>query len=46
MILTELEDDPRGERANPRSPDTLAKLAATPTEDHAGKTQELDQEIL
>jgi len=46
MILAELENEPIWERANPRSPDTLAKLAATPTEDHAGKTQELDQEIL
>src|SRR4028118_1462192 len=37
MILAELEDDPRWERANPRSGDTLAKLAAAPTEYHAGK---------
>jgi hypothetical protein len=28
MILAELEDEPRCDRANPRSPDTLAKLAA------------------
>ena len=46
MILAELEDDPRWERANPRSPDTLAKLAAAPTEYHAGKTQELAPETL
>jgi hypothetical protein len=28
MILAELEDDPRWDRAFARSPDTLAKLAA------------------
>ena len=39
MILAELEDDPRWDRAFARSPDTLAKLAAAPTEYHAGKTQ-------
>ena len=46
MILAELEDDPRWNRANPRSPDTLAKLAAEPAEYHAGKTHELDPETL
>ena len=46
MILAEIEDDPRWERANPRSPDTLAKLAAAPAEYHAGKTHELDPETL
>jgi hypothetical protein len=47
MILAELEDDRRWERANPRSPDTLAKLAAPAmAEYHAGKTQELDPETL
>jgi hypothetical protein len=46
MILAELEDDPKCDRANRRSPDTLAKLAAAPTEYHAGKTQELAPETL
>ncbi|MEG4629136.1 hypothetical protein QUB56_05710 [Microcoleus sp. AR_TQ3_B6] len=47
MILAELEDDPRYDRANPRSPDTLAKLAAPPmAEYHAGKTHERDRETL
>jgi hypothetical protein len=47
MILAELEDDARCDRANPRSPDTLAKLAAPPrAEYHAGKTHELDPETL
>jgi hypothetical protein len=46
MILAELEDDPRWDRANPRSPDTLAKLAAAMAEYHAGKTHELDPETL
>jgi len=47
MILAELEDDPRCDRANPRSPDTLAKLAAPPmAEYHAGKTHEHDRETL
>ena len=44
MILAKLEDEPRCDRANPRSPDNLAKLAAAPTEYHAGKTQELAPE--
>jgi hypothetical protein len=47
MILAELEDDPRCDRAFARSPDTLAKLAAPPmAEYHAGKTHELDPETL
>lgn len=47
MILAELEDDARCDRANPRSPDTLAKLAAPAmAEYHAGKTHELDRETL
>jgi hypothetical protein len=47
MILAELEDDRRCDRANPRSPDTLAKLAAPAmAEYHAGKTHELDRETL
>jgi hypothetical protein len=47
MILAELEDDARCDRANPRSPDTLAKLAAPPrAEYHAGKTHEHDPETL
>ena len=47
MILAELEDDPRWDRAFAGSPDTLAKLAAPPRgEYHAGKTHELDRETL
>ena len=47
MILEELEDDRRWDRAFSRSPDALAKLAATAmAEYHAGKTQELDPETL
>jgi len=46
MILAKLEDEPRCDRANPRSPDTLTKLAAAPTEYHAGKTHEHDPETL
>ena len=47
MILAELEDDARCDRAFARSPDTLAKLAAPRmTEYHAGKTHELDPETL
>jgi hypothetical protein len=43
MILEELEDDPRWDRAFARSPDTLAKLAAPAmAEYHAGKTHEHD----
>ena len=47
MILEELEDDRRWDQAFSRSPDSLAKLAATAmAEYHAGKTQELDPETL
>ncbi|MGM3307258.1 hypothetical protein ACSQ6I_15015 [Anabaena sp. WFMT] len=47
MILEELEDDLRWDEAFSRSPDTLAKLAATAmAEYHADKTQELDPETL
>jgi hypothetical protein len=47
MILEELEDDRRWDDAFSRSPDILAKLAATAlAEYHAGKTQELDPETL
>jgi hypothetical protein len=45
MILAKLEDDARCDRANPRSPDILAKLAAPAmAEYHAGKTHEHDRE--
>jgi len=47
MILAELEDDARCDRAFARSPDILAKLAAPAmAEYHAGKTHELDPETL
>jgi len=47
LILAELEDDPRCDRAFACFPDTLAKLAAPPmAEYHAGKTHELDPETL
>jgi hypothetical protein len=47
MILAKLEDDRRCDRANPRSPDTLTKLAAPAmAEYHAGKTHERDPETL
>ncbi|MBE9227131.1 hypothetical protein IQ264_17010 [Phormidium sp. LEGE 05292] len=47
MILEELEDDRRWDESFSRSPDILAKLAATAlAEYHAGKTQELDPETL
>ncbi len=47
MILEELEDDLRWDEAFSRSPDALAKLAASAmAEYHAGKTQELDPETL
>jgi hypothetical protein len=47
MILEELEEDLRWDEAFSRSPDSLAKLAATAlAEYHAGKTQELDPETL
>lgn len=47
MILAELEDDPRCDRAFARSPDTLAKLAAPVMAEYpAGKTHEHDPETL
>ena len=47
IILEELEDDLRWDKAFSCSPNTLAKLAATAmAEYHAGKTQELDPETL
>jgi hypothetical protein len=47
MILEELEDDMRWDKAFSRSPGALAKLAAPAmAEYHAGKTQELDPETL
>lgn len=47
IILEELEDDRRWDEAFARSPDALAKLAATAmAEYHAGKTQALDPEAL
>jgi hypothetical protein len=47
MILEELEDERRWVRAFSRSPDALAKLAATAMAEYrASKTQELDPEKL
>jgi antitoxin (DNA-binding transcriptional repressor) of toxin-antitoxin stability system len=47
MILEELQDDMKCDRAFASSPDALAKLAATAMADYqAGKTQELDPETL
>ncbi|BAY21232.1 hypothetical protein NIES2100_09820 [Calothrix sp. NIES-2100] len=47
MILAEIEDERRWDEAFSRSPDVLAKLAASAmAEYHAGKTQELDPETL
>jgi hypothetical protein len=47
FILEELEDEARWDRAFSQSQDMLAKLAAEAlAEDQAGKTQELDPEIL
>jgi hypothetical protein len=47
MILEELEDDQRWDKAFANSPDVLAKLAATAMSEHrAGKTQELEPETL
>jgi len=47
MILEELQDDIKCDRAFASSPDTLAKLAATAMAEYrAGKTQELDPETL
>jgi hypothetical protein len=47
IILEELEDDQRWDKAFADSPDILAKLAATAISEHrAGKTQELDPKTL
>ncbi|MEG4022663.1 hypothetical protein [Microcoleus sp. S13C4] len=47
MIREELEDERRWDQAFSRSPDALAKLAASAmAEYHAGKTEELDPETL
>jgi len=47
MILEELEDELRWDASFARSPDILAKLAASAMAEHrAGQTQELDPESL
>ena len=47
MILEQLEDNPRCDRANARSLDAIAKLAASAmAEYYAGKTQEFAPERL
>ncbi len=47
LILEELEDEARWDKAFSQSHDLLAKLAAEAlAEDWAGKTQELDPETL
>ena len=47
MILEELEDGPRCDRANARSLDAIAKLAASAMAEYsAGKTQEFAPERL
>ncbi|MBW4564200.1 MAG: hypothetical protein KME32_24265 [Mojavia pulchra JT2-VF2] len=47
LILEELEDEARWDKAFAQSHDVLAKLAAAAlVEDQAGKTQELDPETL
>lgn len=47
IILEEIEDERRWDEAFSRSPDILAKLAASAmAEYHAGETQELDPETL
>ena len=47
LILEELEDEARWNKAFDRSQDALAKLAAEAmAEDRTGKTQELDPETL
>ncbi|WAL58302.1 hypothetical protein [Thermocoleostomius sinensis] len=47
MILEEIEDDRRWDESFSRSPNILAKLAASAiAEYHAGQTQELDPETL
>ncbi|MBX9254483.1 hypothetical protein H1Q63_11085 [Desmonostoc muscorum CCALA 125] len=47
LILEELEDEARWDKAFAQSHDVLAELAAAAlAEDQAGKTQELDPETL
>lgn len=47
MILEEIEDERRWDEAFSRSPDLLAKLAASAMAEYrAGKSQELDPETL
>ena len=47
MILEQLEDNPRCDRANARSLDALAKFAASAIAEYsAGKTQEFALERL
>ena len=47
MILDEIEDEQRWDEAFSRSPDILAKLAASAMAEYrSGKTQELDPETL
>jgi hypothetical protein len=47
IILDEIEDERRWDEAFSRSPDILAKLAASAMAEYrAGKTQELDPETL
>ena len=47
MILDEIEDERRWDEAFSRSPDILAKLAASAMAEYrSGKTQELDPETL
>jgi hypothetical protein len=47
IILDELEDEQRWDELFSRSPDMLAKLAASAMAEHrAGRTQELDPEAL
>jgi hypothetical protein len=47
VILEEIEDEQRWDAAFARSPDVLAKLAASAMAEYdAGKTQELDPETL
>lgn len=47
MILEETEDDRRWDESFSRSPNILAKLAASAmAEYHSGQTQELDPETL
>lgn len=47
MILEELQDDLKWDRAFANSPDVLAKLAASAMAEYrAGKTQKLDPETL